>query len=91
MKVTANRLWTPYALMPLVAMLEQAAARQETDRVLDLLHELVPTFTPTAGPSIQETERVLSGIKKPLMSLGGRAIQTNDSIQALGIVSRKQL
>lgn len=91
MKVTSSRPWTPYALMPLVAMLEQTAARQETDRVITLLHELVPTFIPTAGPSTRETERVLSGIEKPLMSLGGRAIQTNDSMQALGIVSRKQL
>jgi FlaA1/EpsC-like NDP-sugar epimerase len=46
LKVKSSRPWTPYALMPLVAILEQIAARQETDRVIDLLRELVPTFNP---------------------------------------------
>ncbi len=72
MKVTSSRPWTPYALMPLVAMLEQAAARQETDRVLDLLHELVPTFKRTEGCKSQMAEQVLSGTKTQLMSIGGR-------------------
>lgn len=73
MKVTSNRLWTPYTLMPLVAMLEQAAVRQETDRVITLLHELVPTFKPTEGCAIQEgAEQVLSGMDNPLMGFGSR-------------------
>jgi FlaA1/EpsC-like NDP-sugar epimerase len=85
MKVTSNRLWTPYTLMPLVAMLEQAAVRQETDRVMTLLHELVPTFKPTEGCAIQEgAEQVLSDTENPLMSFGSRAM-------AIGIASEKQL
>lgn len=74
MKVKSNRTWTPYALMPLVARLEQAAARQETDRVMDLLCELVPTFRPTEACAIQEeAEQVLSGTENPLMRFGSRA------------------
>jgi len=91
LKVTSSRRWTPFALMPLVAMLEQAAARQEADRVVDLLHELVPTFTPTETCSIPEADRVVSGIQKPLMSLGGRAIKTKNSSEVVRIVSKKQV
>ncbi|MEQ1845913.1 MAG: hypothetical protein ABL983_10115, partial [Nitrospira sp.] len=77
MKVTSNLLWTPYTLMPLVAMLEQAAARQETDRVISLLHELVPTFQRTEGYNGQKAEQVLSGTETQLMSIGSRGSITN--------------
>lgn len=60
LKVKSSRLWNPSALMSLVAMLEQTAARQEADRVIDLLRELVPTFKPTETCAIQVAERVVS-------------------------------
>jgi len=60
-KVTSSRPLNPYALMPLVAMLEQTAALQETDRVIDLLRELVPTFKHTGAYAVQEAERVPAG------------------------------
>lgn len=91
LKVKSSRPWNPSALMPLVAMLEQAAARQEVDRVIDLLRKLVPTFKPTEAGVIQEAERVLSGTETPLMSFGACTVKENDSIQGLRIVSRKQL
>jgi FlaA1/EpsC-like NDP-sugar epimerase len=61
-KVKSGRPWNPYALMPLVALLEQRAALQDIDLVMDLLRELVPTFTPTGAYAVQETERVSLGI-----------------------------
>jgi FlaA1/EpsC-like NDP-sugar epimerase len=51
----------PYALMPLVAVLERSAALQDIDLVMDLLRELVPTFRPTGAYAVQEAERVLPG------------------------------
>ncbi len=51
----------PYALMPLVAVLERSASLQDIDLVMDLLRELVPTFRPTGAYAVQEAERVLPG------------------------------
>jgi FlaA1/EpsC-like NDP-sugar epimerase len=49
LKVKSGPLQNPYAFMPLVALLEQRAALQDLDLVIDLLRELVPTFRPTAS------------------------------------------
>ena len=61
-KVKSGHPWNPYVLMPLVALLEQRAAQQDLDLVIDLLCELVPTFTPTGAYAVQEAERVSLGI-----------------------------
>lgn len=61
LKVKSGRPWDPYVLMPLVALLEQRAALQDIDLVIDLLRELVPTFTPTGAYTVQEAERVSLG------------------------------
>lgn len=84
LKVKSSRPWNPSALMPLVAILEQTAAQQEADRVIDLLRELVPTFKPTEACTIQEAERVLVGTENSRMSFGARVIKTTDSIQDWG-------
>lgn len=73
-KVKSNRNRTPYTLMPLVAMLEQSAARQETDHVIDLLHELVPSFQHTETCGSQQADHVVSGIN-PRVSIRSRAIR----------------
>ncbi len=91
MKVKSTRAWTPDALGPLVAKLEQAADRQEADRVVDLLRELVPTFKPTGVCAIQEVERVLSGTENPLMSFGGSVRKIKGSLTVLGRAPVKQL
>ncbi len=72
MKVKSNRPWTIYTLRSQIAMLEQAAARQEADRVMDLLREVVPTFKPTGVLAISEAEGDLSDAETSRMSLGGR-------------------
>ncbi len=74
MKVNSNRPWTRYTLGPRIAMLEQAAARQEADRVIDLLRELVPAFSPTSASVISEAERDLSDRDTSRMSFGSRAL-----------------
>lgn len=89
LKVKSSQLWTPNLLMPPVALLEQAAARQEVEYVRDLLCKLVPTFKPMEACASQEAGRVLSGIEKPLMSFGGQAQKTHEDIQALGMASSK--
>jgi len=61
LKVKSGPLQNPYAFMPLVALLEQRAALQDLDLVLDLLRELVPTFTPNGAYAVQEAERVFLG------------------------------
>jgi FlaA1/EpsC-like NDP-sugar epimerase len=61
LQVKSRRPWNPYELMPLVALLEQDAALQEPDRVIDVLRELVPTFKPTGAYTVQEAERVSPG------------------------------
>jgi FlaA1/EpsC-like NDP-sugar epimerase len=61
LKVKSSRPWNPYALMPLVALLERSASLQDIDLVTDLLRELVPTFKPTVAYAVQEAERVSPG------------------------------
>jgi FlaA1/EpsC-like NDP-sugar epimerase len=61
LKVKSSRPWNPYALMPLVALLERSASLQDIDLVIDLLRELVPTFRPTVAYAAQEAERVSPG------------------------------
>ncbi len=61
LKVKSSRPWNPYALMPLVALLERSASLQDIDLVIALLRELVPTFKPTVAYAVQEAERVSSG------------------------------
>jgi FlaA1/EpsC-like NDP-sugar epimerase len=61
LKVKSGPPQNPYAFMPLVALLEQRAALQDLDLVIDLLCELVPTFTPTGAYAAQEAERVFLG------------------------------
>jgi FlaA1/EpsC-like NDP-sugar epimerase len=61
LKVKSSRSWNPYAVMPLVALLERSAALQDIDLVINLLRELVPTFTPTVAYALQEAERVSPG------------------------------
>jgi len=61
LKVKSGPLQNPYAFMPLVALLEQRAALQDLDLVIDLLRELVPTFTPNGAYAAQEAERVFLG------------------------------
>jgi FlaA1/EpsC-like NDP-sugar epimerase len=73
-KVQSNRNRTPYALMPLVAMLEQSAARQETDHVVDLLHELEPRFQHTELCGIRQADHDLSDMDNPLLGVRSRAI-----------------
>lgn len=73
MKVSSNHLWTRYTFWPRIAALEEAAARQEADRVIDLLRELIPTFKPTGAWTTAESERDVSGTDMPLISFGARA------------------
>jgi FlaA1/EpsC-like NDP-sugar epimerase len=61
LQVKSSLPCSPYVLLPLVAMLEQNAALQDTDRVMKLLRELVPTFKPTGAYAVQEAERVSLG------------------------------
>jgi len=84
MQVKSSDPWSPYLLMPLVAMLEQNAALQETDRIIDLLRELVPTFKPTGAYAIQEAVQVSSDTYKPMMRFGGHTKKTDVSTQAFG-------
>lgn len=70
-KVRSTHPWTLYTLEPQIAILEEAAARQETDRVVNLLRELVPTFKPTGVLAIPEAERD----ETSRMSLGGRVLK----------------
>ncbi|NGZ03738.1 MAG: hypothetical protein CV090_11885 [Nitrospira sp. WS238] len=70
-KVRSTHPWTLYTLEPQIAILEKAAARQETDRVVNLLRELVPTFKPTGVLAIPEAERD----ETSRMSLGGRVLK----------------
>ena len=60
LKVKSSRP-NPYAVMPLVAVLERSAALQDIDLVTNLLRELVPTFRPTGAYAVQEAERVSLG------------------------------
>ncbi|MBK9307132.1 MAG: polysaccharide biosynthesis protein [Nitrospira sp.] len=71
MKVRSARPWTLYALQPRIAMLEQAAARQDADRVIDLLRELVPSFTPTGALVNSEAQGDVADTEVSRMSLGG--------------------
>lgn len=73
MKVRSDRPRSLYTLKPRIAMLEQAAARQEADRVIDLLRELVPSFTPTGALAISEAHGDLADAETSRMTLGGRA------------------
>lgn len=75
MKVRSTRSWTHYTLGTRIAALEQAAARQESDRVIDLLRELVPTFTPTGALAILDLERGRSDKEASRMRLGRHALQ----------------
>ncbi len=75
MKVTSNRPWMPYALRSKISVLEQAAARQDADRVIELLRGLVPTFKPAGAWPTSEAERDVTGTEMPLISLGTRAPQ----------------
>ena len=73
--VKSNRSRTPYALMPRVAMLEQSAARHETDHVIDLLHELVPSFQHTEPCGSRQADHDLSDMENPLVGVKSRAIK----------------
>lgn len=74
-KVRSNSPWTLYTLRSRIAMLEQAAARQEADLVIELLRELVPTFKPAGDMAIAEAERGLSQTDLSQMSVVSRALQ----------------
>lgn len=74
-KVRSNSPWTLYTLRSRIAMLEQAAARQEADLVIELLRELVTTFKPTGDMAIAEAERGLSQTDLSQMSVVSRALQ----------------
>ncbi|CUS32560.1 Polysaccharide biosynthesis protein CapD [Candidatus Nitrospira nitrosa] len=74
-KVRSNSPWTLYTLRSRIAILEQAAARQEADLVIELLRELVPTFKPTGDMVIAEAERGLSDTDLSQMSVGSRTLQ----------------
>ncbi len=74
-KVRSNSPWTFYTLGPRIAILEQTAARQEVDRVIALLRELVPTFMPTGDMAVTEAERGLAETDLSHMSFGSRALQ----------------